>query len=361
MREVMFQLLKEKINGFVKGIVEKVGKKDKEEERRKETTEQNKQESGKKKQKKKRKEKTTSLTKAKLSLKTQITSLISKEITLTKEDILPFVEELELALLESDVSIEASEKIKEELLAKLVGTKVKKDNMLEEIKEKVKNILKEILMQVQPFDFEKEIEERIKQGKKPVKVLFIGTNGTGKTTTIAKLAYLFKNKHFPVVIAAGDTFRAAAVEQLQEHAKRLGVALIKAKYGADPAAVAYDAIKFAEKKGYYVVLIDSAGRQETNLNLMRELEKIARVNKPDYVIFIGEALAGHALMEQIKGMKTILPISACILTKKDCDAKGGVVFSIIQEGIPIAYFGIGQGYGDLERFDADKFLNELLE
>jgi len=348
----MFQLLKEKINCFVKGVVEKVGKKEGD-------TKNEEEGEGKRNEKKKEKDKTA--IKPRLSLKTQITSLISKEITLTKEDILPFVEELEFALLESDVSLEASEKIKKELLSNLVGTKVKKDNIQEEIREKVKEILKEILMQIQPFDFEKRIDERIKQGKKPVKVLFVGTNGVGKTTTIAKLAYLLKNKHFPVVIAAGDTFRAAAIEQLQEHAKRLGVALIKGKYGADPAAVAYDAIKFAEKKGYYVVLIDSAGRQETNLNLMRELEKIARVNKPDFVIFVGEALAGHALMEQIKGMKAVLPISSCILTKKDCDAKGGVVFSVIQEGIPIAYFGVGQEYWDLEKFDADKFLNELLE
>jgi fused signal recognition particle receptor len=194
------------------------------------------------------------------------------------------------------------------------------------------------------------------------KIMFLGPNGAGKTTTIAKLAKKFKGLGLEPVISASDTFRAAAIEQADFHAQKIGAGIIRQDYGSDPAAVAFDAVKHAKAQGAAVVLIDTAGRQETNRNLMEEMKKIQRVVAPDYKVFIGEALAGHALVEQVKAFDAVVGVDAIILTKLDCDPKGGNSISIAHDaGKPIIFFGVGQGYDDLVPFDPGFVEKKVLE
>ena len=196
--------------------------------------------------------------------------------------------------------------------------------------------------------------------EKPFVIVFVGFNGSGKTTTIAKLAHWLKKNGLSVVIAASDTFRAGAIEQLEEHAKRVGVRVIKHDYGADPAAVAYDAIQHAKARGIDVVLVDTAGRNELNRNLMDEMRKIVRVTKPDLVIFVGDALAGNAVVEQARQFNDAVRIDGVILTKLDADARGGAALSISHAiGAPILFVGVGQGYDDLKPFDEKWFVDRI--
>jgi fused signal recognition particle receptor len=193
-------------------------------------------------------------------------------------------------------------------------------------------------------------------------VSFIGVNGTGKTTTIAKLAERLKEQQYNVVIAAGDTFRAGAIEQLEKHADRLGVKMIKHQQGADPAAVIYDAVQYAKNNKKDVVLADTAGRLHTNTNLMEQLKKISRVVKPDLVIFVDEAIAGNDAVERARLFNDAVPVSGTILTKADADAKGGAAISIAHiTGKPILFLGVGQEYKDLKKFETQWFLDRLFE
>jgi len=194
-----------------------------------------------------------------------------------------------------------------------------------------------------------------------VKILFLGPNGHGKTTTIAKFVHMLQKNGFSCVISASDTFRAAAIEQTMEHAERLGVTAIKHQYGADPTAVAFDAIKHAEAKGIDVVLIDTAGRQETDRNLIEQLKKISRVVNPDLKLFVVEGIVGNAVIEQVTQFNAAIPLNGVILTKIDCDAKGGTAISIKKAtGIPVLYLGVGQGYDDLVPFTTDYIVSRLM-
>ncbi|NYZ77371.1 signal recognition particle-docking protein FtsY, partial [Candidatus Micrarchaeota archaeon] len=160
---------------------------------------------------------------------------------------------------------------------------------------------------------------------------------------------------------ASDTFRAAAIEQISVHADRLGVKVIKRDYGSDPASVAYDAVNYAKAHGIDAVLIDTAGRQDTNINLINELKKMDRVIKPDLKIYIGESIAGNALMEQVASFNREIGVDGVILTKLDCDAKGGTILSVARAtGVPILYIGTGQGYDDIELFDAAKIAERIV-
>ena len=190
--------------------------------------------------------------------------------------------------------------------------------------------------------------------------MFLGINGTGKTTTIAKLTHLFQKKGFSVVLACADTFRAGSSEQLQTHGDRLKVRVLCRPYGSDPASVAFDAINHARARGIDVVLIDTAGRMQTNRNLMAELEKIHRVAEPDLVIFVGDALAGNDAIEQAKTFNEAIGIDAAILTKVDADVKGGAALSIaIATGKPIILVGVDQKYSDLEVFQPEWFAEKI--
>ena len=222
------------------------------------------------------------------------------------------------------------------------------DIIINTLKEEIKETIKHI-------DLIALIKEKLKE-KKPCVVCFFGVNGSGKTTTIAKITHLLKKNNLSVVLAASDTFRAAAIDQLEEHAKKLGVKLIKHQYGADAAAVAFDAIKHAEAKGVDVVLIDTAGRMHSDVNLMDEMKKIVRVAKPDLKVFVGESIVGNDCVEQAKRFDQSVGIDAIILTKADVDEKGGAIVSVGKVvGKPIAFLGVGQNYDDLMKID-EKFI-----
>ncbi len=199
------------------------------------------------------------------------------------------------------------------------------------------------------------------KARKPFKILFVGPNGAGKTTTMAKIANAFMKEGKSVVFAACDTFRAAAIEQLEVHAQRLGVKVIKNQYGSDPASVAFDAVKHAQSNGVDIVLIDSSGRQDTNANLIAELKKMERVVKPDAKIYIGESLAGNAVIAQVNAFKEAIGIDGVILTKLDCDPKGGSAISITKAtGVPIIFVGTGQKYEDIRKFMPEEIADEMV-
>lgn len=295
------------------------------------------------------------------SLKTKFSGLVegvsSKKIT--EKDLNKILEDFELSLLESDVSLLVSEKIVDELKKKLSGEKIGlTSNKKDFVKTAVEETLTEIL-EFKKYDIFKEIEKKRKAGE-VFSIAFVGFNGTGKTTTIAKFGKLLLDKGYKVVIAASDTFRAGSIEQLSLHAENIGIKVIKHNYGADPAAVAFDATNHAKARGIDVVLIDTAGRSEMNKNLMDEMKKLVRVSNPDMKIFVGDSLAGNAVAEQAEKFSNI-GIDGSILTKVDADSRGGAALSISYiTGKPILFIGTGQGYDDLETFDPKWLVERIL-
>ena len=257
--------------------------------------------------------------------------------------------ELELALLESDVAMEVVEALKAKLQQRLVGLRVaSRGEIAPTIEKALKASLIELLS-LETFD----LQRLLVQDDGPLVVAFVGVNGTGKTTAIARLAHWLQAQGRSVVLAAADTFRAGAIEQLEVHANKLGCKFIAHQAGGDPAAVAFDAIAHARAKHRDVVLIDTAGRMQTNTNLMDEMAKIQRVAKPNLIMFVGDALAGNDAVEQARQFHATVGIDAVILTKLDVDAKGGAALSIASAiGRPIAFVGIGQDYEDLMPFAA---------
>jgi fused signal recognition particle receptor len=282
---------------------------------------------------------------------------ISKKVTtkkISESQFEDFFWDLELALLENNVAVEVIEKIKDDLKQNLVDKALPRSKILETINNTLQSSIKEIL-EVQPLNFLKKIEE-----KKPYVICFIGINGSGKTTSIAKVANLLKKNNKTCVLAAADTFRAAAIDQLQYHADKLDVKIIKQDYGSDPAAVAFDAIKHAEAKGIDVVLIDTAGRMHSNANLQDEMKKIIRVAKPDLKIFVGESITGNDCTEQAKQFNDSVSIDGIILSKQDIDEKGGAALSVSYiTKKPILFIGTGQEYDDLKEFDSKIILDNL--
>jgi fused signal recognition particle receptor len=257
--------------------------------------------------------------------------------------------EMELALLESDVAMEAVDEMKVIIKKRLVGLRVENRAAITPTIEKaLKASLVELLSKT-TFDPQTLLEKR----DAPLIIAFVGVNGTGKTTTIARIADWLQKNGKSVVMAASDTFRAGAIEQLEVHAERLGCKFIKHQAGADPAAVAFDAVEHAKAKHRDIVLIDTAGRMQTNSNLMDEMKKIKRVAKPDLIMFVGDSLAGNDAIDQARKFHEAVGIDAVVLTKLDVDAKGGAALSISSAiGQPIAFIGIGQDYGDIMPFDA---------
>ena len=283
-------------------------------------------------------------------------SFLSKKI---KDDPLDdILDELEVTLLESDVAYPVVQEIIVGVRNNLAGKKYGREYTLEEIVElAVKEAVSDVL-RINVFDFDAWLAEQ----KKPTVIMFIGINGTGKTTAIAKIANRLKKEERSVVLAACDTFRAGAIEQLSIHADKLNVKIVKSVQDADPASVAYDAIEHARSKMKDVVLIDTAGRMQTNNNLIAEMKKIVKVAKPDLKIFVGDSLAGNDAVEQAKVFDEAVGIDAIILTKIDTDAKGGAALSIAKTiGKPIAFVCDGQEYEDIEKFDADWMLERLFD
>jgi fused signal recognition particle receptor len=276
------------------------------------------------------------------------------EKKLTRKELEVILSDLEISLIEADVAYEIARNLKESLIKELDGKEVKRGKEKKVVIEAIRRSLNEIL------DLPKiSLEDEIRR-KRPYLIVFFGFNGSGKTTTIAKVANLLMKKGFSCVLAAGDTFRAASIEQLEEHAKRIGVPIIKQKYGADPAAVIFDAKKYAEAKKIDVVLADTAGRSYTNENLMEELKKIIRVNKPDLKVLVIDSLTGNDAVNQAKFFNEI-GVDAVVFTKLDVNEKGGAILSVsylLKK--PILFVCDGQNYEDIKYFDKEEFLNNLL-
>ena len=283
-------------------------------------------------------------------------SLLGKKIK--DESLDDFLWELEIALLEADVALPVVEEIKEGVRENLIGKKFTRDHTLEEIvelsiKDAVRNVLK-----LNEFDFDAWFKEQ----ERPTSIMFVGINGTGKTTAIAKIANRLMKDGYTVVLAAGDTFRAGAIEQLSIHADKLGCKIVKHSQDADPAAVAFDAIEHAKAKKRDAVLIDTAGRMQTNNNLVDEMKKIVRVSKPSLKIFVGDSLAGNDAVEQAKAFDQAIGVDAIILTKIDADSKGGAALSIAHTiGKPIAFVCNGQEYDDIVKFNTEWMISRLFE
>jgi len=287
---------------------------------------------------------------------TKVKAVFSKEIRLREADIKEAICELELALLEADVDEDTAKKFCQEIKQRLLSTAIPKEKISDFVKSTIRDTLKE-LMQTETMD----ILSIAKKSEKPFKMLFLGPNGAGKTTTMAKLAHMFAKDGLKTIFAASDTFRAASIEQLEAHAKKLGVKVVKHSYGADPAAVAFDAISSAKANKIDIVMIDTAGRQETNRNLIEELKKIVRVVKPDIKIFVGEAFAGKTLLEQAKAFDKAIGIDAFVMTKLDTDAKGGTMLSLLYElKKPILFVGTGQSYEDLSPFNLEEIISRII-
>ncbi|WP_292487307.1 signal recognition particle-docking protein FtsY [Methanohalobium sp.] len=284
--------------------------------------------------------------------------VFKREFVLDEDDIQDTLWNLEMGLLENDIALSVSESIVESVKNELVGTRRRIGSDTGEI---VEDALKKSLyniMSANIFDF----DEYLKNVEKPVHIVFVGVNGTGKTTTIAKMANILQNDNYSTVIAAGDTFRAGAIDQIESHANKINTKLIKHQEMGDPAAVVYDAVQYAKSRSIDVVLSDTAGRMHTNVNLMSQLEKVCRVSSPDLIIFVDEAVAGNDAVERAQQFNDNIPIDGSILTKADADSKGGAAISIAYiTGKPILYLGIGQGYEDLKKFNPQWFVDQLFE
>ena len=280
---------------------------------------------------------------------------------LSEKDLDESLFDLNVSLLESDVSQDVIDDLSKQLKHKLVGIKLQKDESAEQIiSDALKDSFSNILSQAGSIDLIHEIKSKKQNKEGPFKIVFLGINGTGKTTTVAKVANLVKKAGFSVVIAAADTHRAGAIEQISSHAEKLSIKVISQRYGADPSAVARDAVEYARKHYVDVVLIDTAGRMQTAKNLMDEIGKIVKVIKPDLKLFIGDSLSGNDTINQAKEFFSYTEFDGAILTKADADAKGGSVISISYiTSKPIIYLGVGQGYDDIIMFNKNKFVDTI--
>jgi fused signal recognition particle receptor len=296
-------------------------------------------------------------------LKKSISGLVDRisETELKPESLRSILWDFKISLVENDVAMVVADHICEEIEKKLTGVKVNRfGDKKDVVKETLQAVLRETLEPHQQSDLLGVLEEKRKR-KEPCTIVFVGINGTGKTTTIAKVAQLLMKKKFSVVLAGADTFRAGSIEQLEIHAKRLGVHLIRHQYGADAAAVAFDAVQYAKAHGVNAVLVDTAGRMQTNRNLLAEMEKIIRVITPDLVVFVGDALAGNDAVSQAEEFSKSVRIDGSVLTKIDADAKGGAAVSITYvTKKPILYVGTGQTYDDLEPFKPEVIVDRIL-
>ncbi|MGC8681911.1 MAG: signal recognition particle-docking protein FtsY [Candidatus Acidifodinimicrobium sp.] len=282
-------------------------------------------------------------------------SILSHKIT--EDDVSQIYSGIKESLIENNVALSVLDEIHNDLKKELAGESVSIINSKQKIEEAIKKSISKVIISEKKEDFLDKVKS-----KKPFIILFIGVNGVGKTTSIAKVANLLKKEGLKSVLSASDTFRAASIEQLEVHSKRLGLDLVKHTYGADPAAVAYDAISHAKSVGADVVLIDTAGRSDMNKDLIEELAKVRRVSKPDMTIFVGDALTGNDLVKQAKIFDEKIGFDMSIVSKADVDKKGGAVLSLSYvTKKPILFIGTGQGYDDLAALDPEKTAKFIIE
>jgi fused signal recognition particle receptor len=291
---------------------------------------------------------------------TAVTSAV-REKQLSDKDLDDVAFNFQLALIESDVAQTVAESLTAEVQKSLAGTKVDRSvDPSEVVGERLSTLLQSAFSKAGSVDLAANIREKSKSGE-PYVVLFLGINGTGKTTTVAKLANYLKKQGLSVVCAAGDTHRPGAIEQLTEHADRLSLKVVSQRYGADPAAVGRDGVLYAKAHHSACLLIDTAGRMQTNQNLMEEMAKIVRVVKPDFRVFVADALTGNDAVSQAELFNQHVGFDGAVLTKADADVRGGSALSIVYStGKPVLFLGVGQGYDDLVPFDTPKFLRSIL-
>jgi fused signal recognition particle receptor len=287
-------------------------------------------------------------------------SFLSKfQKELTEEEFDELFEELQIILLQNNCAYETVEAIEKSLKESLVGKPLKDVDLSSELKKSIQDLL------ISPPNFLEQIKavtgkRSPESGQRPFVILFSGINGSGKTTTIAKVANYLQKNSLTVCLAAADTFRAAAIQQLEVHGQNLKVPVIKKDYGSDPAAVGFDAVKYATKNSIDVVLIDTAGRMQNKDSLMKEIEKISRVTKPNMKIFLGESITGNDATQQAKAFNESIELTGIILSKADVDEKGGTALSVSHvTGKPILFLGTGQDYQDLEIFDKVRLIEKL--
>jgi fused signal recognition particle receptor len=282
--------------------------------------------------------------------------IIDRELVVSEKDLAEALSELEMTLLECDVALQVTDAIIAGVRANLIGKHRKIGSSIDDL---VVGALKSALLEVLGSGF--DLVQYIKTHPHPVKILFTGVNGTGKTTTIAKIGFFLKKQGFTVVIGAGDTYRAGAIEQIGVHAERIGIKIIQHQEGADPSAVLFDAVQYAVSHKIDVVLADTAGRFHTKSNLMNQLEKIKRVMKPDLVVYVDEAVAGNDAVIRAAEFERTVGADAVVLTKADMDSRGGAAISIAHTiGKPLMFLGTGQAYDDIMPFDPVQVVEELL-
>ncbi|MEN3000171.1 MAG: signal recognition particle-docking protein FtsY [Acidilobaceae archaeon] len=276
-----------------------------------------------------------------------------------EEELRGVLEELVMDMVAADVALEVAEGIAQHVQRELRGAKVARGERADKLI--LGAVRRRVLSYFRPSP---ELVSGVKQKcsrREPYVIVFFGINGVGKTTTIAKVAQRLKREGIGVVIAAADTFRAGAQEQLEVHARRVGVPLLKGRYGSDPASVAHDAIEHARAKGLCAVLVDTAGRMHVDKDLLEEMRKIVRVSKPDLRVLVVDALTGNDAVEQAKNFNEYVGIDAVIVSKADADVKGGTILSVAYvTGKPILFLGTGQSYEDLEQFSPEKYVDTIL-
>lgn len=296
-------------------------------------------------------------------LRNQLKALREALLTkaLTEDELSELTASAVISLVSNDVAYEVAEKIIGELKEKLLGMRVRRGEDAAAVLERaLRETIRSVFVEAEKVDFCKKLAEEL-QREKPYVVLFLGVNGVGKTTSIAKLAALLKSKGYGVVLACSDTYRAGAIEQLEQHAKSIGVKMIKQRYGADPAAVAFDAIQYAKAHYVDVVLLDTAGRMHTQRNLMDEMRKIVRVARPNFIFLVVDALAGSDAARQAHEFLDQVGFDGIFLAKFDADVRGGAALSVVYETKkPIIFVGTGQRYSDIKPFDVDEYISILL-
>jgi fused signal recognition particle receptor len=284
------------------------------------------------------------------------TFVIDRELIISENELADALSELEITLLESDVALPVTDAIIAHVKKELVG---KHRRFGQSVDSLVVHTLRSALLEVLGKGF--DLTSYIRDHGRPVRILFTGVNGTGKTTTVAKIGDYLKKRGFSVLIGAGDTYRAGAIEQIEVHAARIGIKIIQHQQGADPSAVLFDAVQYAVSHKIDVVLADTAGRFHTKANLMSQLEKIRRVMKPDLVVYVDEAIAGNDAVVRAAEFDRTVGADAVVLTKADMDSRGGAAISIAHTiGKPLMFLGTGQGYDDIVPFSPEAVVEELL-
>ncbi|MGP8068888.1 MAG: signal recognition particle-docking protein FtsY [Candidatus Bathyarchaeia archaeon] len=297
-------------------------------------------------------------------LRSGVSGLVQKisQRELSDKDIGQVLDEFLLVLVQNDVAYDVAQKICDGLRQKLGTTQVRR---FSDATLPAKTVLRDVLLDLLKGSGAEAFFKVLDEGKaqhKPVIILFVGVNGTGKTSTVAKIGYLLQQKGYSVLIAAADTYRTGSIEQIEEHARRIGIKTIKHDYGGDSAAVAFDASNYANAHGTNAVLIDTAGRMQTNKNLLEEMKKIARVAKPNLTILVVDALTGNDAVEQGRSFSEAVPIDGVILTKLDADVKGGSAISIAAIiSKPIFFATVGQEYKDIISFEPEQMVEKIVD